>query len=79
MATQTLPAVLIPDRAAAAKPTPRASPESSIKSSIKSSLLRRITDFIIETQTRRAEREIARHLRARGLPFTPGVAREPAR
>ncbi len=65
MATQTLPAVFIPDHTEAAEPA--AGP----------SLLRRIYDVMVETQTRRAEQVIARYRRDGRLRFTPDVNREP--
>jgi hypothetical protein len=40
----------------------------------KRSLLRRLLDAVIESQQRRAEREIARYLR--GIKFTDDVERE---
>ena len=55
MATDALPAVLAPDRAAAET--------SALAPARKPSLLRRVFDAIVEAQTRRAEREIARLLR----------------
>ena len=39
--------------------------------------LRRLMDFIIETQTHRAQRAIAMHIRSRGLEFTPLDAEQP--
>ena len=33
--------------------------------------LSRLMDFIVETQTHRAQRAIAMHIRSRGLEFTP--------
>ena len=59
MATDALPAVLAPDRAA---------PETSaLAPARKPSLLRRMFDAIVAAQTLRAEREIARHMPAHGL------------
>lgn len=54
MATQALPAAFIPDSAKAGKPRTRPS------------RLRRLMDFIIEAQTRRAQREVALYLAGRG-------------
>ena len=60
MATDVLPAALARQTA-----TPdTTSPEASRKPA----LLRRLFDAIVEAQTRRAEREIARLLRTPGLP-----------
>jgi hypothetical protein len=39
--------------------------------------LRRLMDFIVETQTHRAQRAIAMHIRSRGLEFTPLDAQQP--
>lgn len=39
--------------------------------------LSRVMDFIIETQTQRAQRAIAMHIRSRGLEFTPLDAEQP--
>jgi hypothetical protein len=55
MATNTLPAVLVPTRAAPQAPARKAS------------LLHCVYDAIVEAQTRRAERAITYHLRALGL------------
>jgi hypothetical protein len=40
-------------------------------------LLRRVLDFIVATQTARARRAIAMHLRSRGLEFRPLDAEQP--
>ena len=59
IATDALPAVLAPDRAA---------PETSVLAPArKASLLHRVFNAIVAAQTRRAEREIAYHMRALGL------------
>ena len=42
----------------------------------KKPLLHRVLDFIVESQTRRAEHEIARFMSARGLKFTDDAERE---
>jgi hypothetical protein len=55
MATDALPAVLAPDRAAAET--------SALAPARKVSLPRRMFDALVAAQTRRAEREIARLLR----------------
>lgn len=39
--------------------------------------LRRLMDFIIETQTHRAQRAISMHIRSRGLEFKPLDAEQP--
>lgn len=39
--------------------------------------LHRLMDFIVETQTRRAQRAIAMHIRSRRLEFTPLDAQQP--
>jgi hypothetical protein len=39
--------------------------------------LHRLMDFIVTTQTHRAQRAIAMHLRSRGLEFTPLDAQQP--
>jgi len=58
MATDALPAVFSPDRAA---------PDTSaLAPARRPSLLRRMFDAMVEAQTRRAEREIARLLRRPG-------------
>ena len=59
MATDALPAVLAPDRAP--------SETSTLAPARGPSLLRRMFDAVVEAQSRRAEREIARHLRALGV------------
>jgi len=59
MATDVLPATLSPDRAAADR--------SALALPLKPSLLRRVFNAIVTAQTRRAEREIAHHMRALGL------------
>jgi hypothetical protein len=41
------------------------------------SFLRRLMNFIVETQTHRAQRAIAMHIRSRGLEFTPLDAQQP--
>ena len=71
MATQTLPAVFIPDHTETAEP--------SLGPSVGPSLLRRIYDVMVETQTRRAEQVIARYRQDGRLRFTPDVNREPQR
>ena len=58
MATDALPAVFAPDRA-----TPET---SALAPARKPSLLRRVLNAMVEAQTRRAEREIARLLRSPG-------------
>ena len=58
MATDALPAVFAPDRAA---------PDTfALAPARKPSLLRRVLNAMVEAQTRRAEREIARLLRRPG-------------
>jgi hypothetical protein len=42
-------------------------------------LLRRVLNFIVTTQTARAQRAIAMHLRSRGLEFRPLDAEQPPR
>jgi hypothetical protein len=59
MATNTLPAVLVPTRAAPQAP--------ALAPARKASLLHYVYDAIVEAQTRRAERAITYHLRALGL------------
>ena len=39
--------------------------------------LRRLMDFIVETQTHRAQRAISMHIRSRGLEFKPLDAQQP--
>ena len=60
MATQVFPTTLSPDRAAPDTP--------ALKLSQKPTLLRRLYDAIVESQTRRAQREIARYLNGRKNP-----------
>jgi len=64
MATQVLPNTFAVPRAAA-RQEPATKP-----------LLQRVFDFIVEAQTRRADREIARYLGARGFKFTDEAERE---
>ena len=75
MATQTLPAVFIPDHTEVAEPS--LGPSRGL--SLGPSLLRRIYDVMVETQTRRAEQMIARYRQDGRLRFTPDVNREPQR
>jgi hypothetical protein len=49
-------------------------PTTQAPAAPKHSLLRRLLDAVIESQQRRAEREIARYLR--GIKFTDDVERE---
>ena len=60
MATQVFPTTLSPDRVAPGTP--------ALKPSQKPTLLRRLYDAIVESQTRRAQREIARYLNGRKNP-----------
>ena len=60
MATQVFPAALSPDRVASDTP--------ALRPSQKPTLLYRLFDAIVEAQTRRAQREIARYLNGRKIP-----------
>ena len=67
MATQTLPAAFIPsdvasDRAATTVPAVALAPQRP--------LWRRLFDAFIAAQMRRAEREVARHMRLHNVRFT---------
>ena len=59
MATHVFPTALSPDRAAPGTP--------ALKPSQKATLLHRLYDAIVESQTRRAQREIARYLNGRKI------------
>ena len=59
MATQVFSTALSPDRVVPDTP--------ALKPSQKPTLLRRLYDAIVESQTRRAQREIARYLNGRKI------------
>ena len=56
--------------------TPTATLTTTTSAAPKRGLLRRIFDALIESQQRRAEREIASYLRRGGVKFTDSVERE---
>ena len=64
MATQVFSTALSPDRVVPDTP--------ALKPSQKPTLLRRLYDAIVESQTRRAQREIARYLNGRKNPADRG-------
>jgi type IV secretory pathway TrbF-like protein len=54
----------------------QAAPKQAAQKPADKSLMQRVLDFIVDVQSRRAEREIARFVRDRGYKFTDEAERE---